>query len=61
MEQYGWSNGHEGNIIACHEWKGLLNMPGALEDLVEKRRLKSQEKNEMTWAPLRPSAETHYS
>jgi WD repeat-containing protein 23 len=41
----GWSNGYEGSVIARHEWKGLLKMPGALEDLVEKRRLESQEQN----------------
>ncbi|KAF8265761.1 WD40-repeat-containing domain protein [Lactarius quietus] len=39
----GWSNGHGGSVVARHEWKGLLKMPGALEDLVEKRRLESQE------------------
>lgn len=38
-----WSNGHMGSIVARHEWKGLLKMPGALEDLVEKRRLDSRE------------------
>jgi len=41
----GWSNGHESSVVARHEWKGLLKMPGALEDLVEKRRLESQEQN----------------
>ena len=41
----GWSNGHEGSVVARHEWKGLLKMPGALEDLVEKRRLESQGQN----------------
>jgi len=38
-----WSNGHIGSIVARHEWKGLLKMPGALEDLVEKRRLEGRE------------------
>ena len=41
----GWSNGHGGSVVARHEWKGLLKMPGALEDLVEKRRLESQEQS----------------
>lgn len=40
-----WSNGHNGSVVARHEWKGLLKMPGALEDLVEKRRLESQERS----------------
>lgn len=40
-----WSNGHMGSIVARHEWKGLLKMPGALEDLVEKRRLESRERS----------------
>ncbi|KAI0003806.1 WD40-repeat-containing domain protein [Russula compacta] len=40
-----WSSGHGGSIVARHEWKGLLKMPGALEDLVEKQRLESQELN----------------
>lgn len=40
-----WSNGHIGSTVARHEWKGLLKMPGALEDLVEKRRLESQEQS----------------
>ncbi len=40
-----WSNGHTGSVVARHEWKGLLKMPGALEDLVEKRRLESQERS----------------
>jgi len=38
-----WSNGQGGSVVACHEWKGLLKMPGALEDLVERRRLESLE------------------
>ena len=39
-----WSSGGRGgSVVARHEWKGLLKMPGALEDLVEKRRLESQE------------------
>ena len=41
----GWSNGLGGSVVARHEWKGLLKMPGALEDLVEKRRLESQERS----------------
>jgi WD repeat-containing protein 23 len=32
-----------GSVVARHEWKGLLKMPGALEDLVEKRLLESQD------------------
>ena len=40
-----WSNGHGGSVVARHEWKGLLKMPGALEDLVEKRRLEGQEQS----------------
>ncbi|KAI0308327.1 WD40-repeat-containing domain protein [Multifurca ochricompacta] len=39
----GWSSGHGGSVVARHEWKGLLKMPGALEDFVEKQRLESQE------------------
>jgi hypothetical protein len=38
----GWSNGLGGSVVARHEWKGLLKMPGALEDFVEKRSLESQ-------------------
>jgi DDB1- and CUL4-associated factor 11 len=39
-----WSSGSRGgSVVARHEWKGLLKMPGALEDLVEKRRLESQD------------------
>jgi WD repeat-containing protein 23 len=38
-----WSNGRNGSVVARHEWKGLLKMPGALEDFVEKWRLESQE------------------
>jgi WD repeat-containing protein 23 len=39
-----WSSGSRGgSVVARHEWKGLLKMPGALEDFVEKRRLESQE------------------
>ncbi len=41
----GWSNGHGGSVVARHEWKGLLKMAGALEDLVEKHRLESQERS----------------
>ncbi len=40
-----WSSGHGGSVVARHEWKGLLKMPGALEDLVEKRRLESEEES----------------
>jgi WD repeat-containing protein 23 len=40
-----WSSGHGGSVVARHEWKGLLKMPGALEDWVEKRRLESQEQS----------------
>ncbi|KAI0275309.1 WD40-repeat-containing domain protein [Gloeopeniophorella convolvens] len=47
----GWSNGYGGSIVARHEWKGLLKMPGALEDLVEKQRLENQEY--AGWSPLR--------
>jgi WD repeat-containing protein 23 len=42
----GWSNGLGGSVVVRHEWKGLLKMPGALEDLMEKRRLESQERSE---------------
>ncbi|KAH9081527.1 WD40-repeat-containing domain protein [Lactarius deliciosus] len=41
----GWSSGHGGSVVARHEWKGLLKMAGALEDLVEKRRLEGQERS----------------
>jgi DDB1- and CUL4-associated factor 11 len=41
-----WSRaGHGGSVVARHEWKGLLKMPGALEDFVEKRHLESQEQH----------------
>lgn len=41
-----WSSaGRGGSVVARHEWKGLSKMPGALEDLVEKRRLESQEQH----------------
>jgi WD repeat-containing protein 23 len=40
-----WSSGRGGSVVARHEWKGLLKMPGALEDWVEKRRLESQEQS----------------
>lgn len=33
----GWEDARGGTVIARHEYKGLLKMPGALEDLVEKR------------------------
>jgi WD repeat-containing protein 23 len=39
-----WSSGHGGSVVARHEWKGLLKMPGALEDLVERQRLESRER-----------------
>jgi WD repeat-containing protein 23 len=39
-----WSSGHGGSVVARHEWKGLLKMPGALEDFVEKQRLESRER-----------------
>lgn len=39
----GWDNPRGGSVIARHEWKGLLKMPGALEDWVEKRRLENAE------------------
>ncbi|TFK41942.1 WD40-repeat-containing domain protein [Crucibulum laeve] len=32
----GWENGRGGSVIARHEWKGLLKMPGAIEDWVER-------------------------
>ncbi|KAI9444682.1 WD40-repeat-containing domain protein [Lactarius indigo] len=41
----GWSSGHGGSVVARHEWKGLPKMAGALEDLVEKRRLEGQERS----------------
>ena len=40
-----WSNGHGGGLVARQEWKGLLKTLGALKDLVEKRRLESQEQS----------------
>lgn len=39
-----WSSASGGSVVARHEWKGLSKMPGALEDLVEKRHLESQER-----------------
>jgi len=33
----GWDSARGGTVIARHEYKGRLKMPGALEDLVEKR------------------------
>jgi DDB1- and CUL4-associated factor 11 len=41
----GWSSRHGGSVVMRHEWKGLLKMQGALEDLVEKQRLESQERS----------------
>jgi hypothetical protein len=41
----GWSSAHDGSVVMRHEWKGLLKMGGALEDLVEKQRLESQEQS----------------
>ena len=49
----GWSNGLGGSVVARHEWKGLLKMPGALEDLIERRRLESQERS--AGRPMRSS------
>ena len=40
-----WSSGHGGSIFTRHEWKGVLKMPGALEDWVERRRLEEQEQS----------------
>jgi WD repeat-containing protein 23 len=56
----GWSNGLGGSVVARHEWKGLLKMPGALEDLMEKRRLESQERiarQPMRLSSLSPDSE----
>ncbi|RDB29479.1 LEC14B protein [Hypsizygus marmoreus] len=39
----GWESGRGGSIVARHEWKGLLKMPGALEDWVEKDKQESAE------------------
>jgi WD repeat-containing protein 23 len=47
-----WSSGHEGSVVARHEWKGLLKMPGALEDLVERRRLESEEQSANRWGSM---------
>ena len=44
-DHVGWSSGHGGSVVMRHEWKGLLKMQGALEDLVEKQRLESQEQS----------------
>ena len=41
----GWSSGHGSSVVVRHEWKGLQKMQGALEDLVEKQRLESQEQS----------------
>jgi len=34
----GWEDARGGTVIARHEWKGLMKMPGALEDWVEKNQ-----------------------
>lgn len=34
----GWNDARGGTVIARHEWKGLMKMPGALEDWVEKNQ-----------------------
>ena len=48
-----WSSGDRGgSVVARHEWKGLLKMPGALEDFVEKRRLESQEQSTTGPGPM---------
>ena len=33
-----WEDACGGTVIARHEWKGLMKMPGALEDWVEKNQ-----------------------
>lgn len=38
MLSAGWEDASGGTVIARHEWKGLMKMPGALEDWVEKNR-----------------------
>jgi len=43
-----WSNGEGCSVVARHEWKGLLKMPGALEDLMERRRLENLERSATT-------------
>jgi DDB1- and CUL4-associated factor 11 len=34
-----WERQRDGSVVARHEWKGLMKMPGALEDWNEKTRL----------------------
>ncbi|KAF8079014.1 WD40-repeat-containing domain protein [Lyophyllum atratum] len=38
-----WESSHGGSTVARHEWKGLLKMPGALEDWVEKNKQEERE------------------
>jgi hypothetical protein len=56
-----WSNGHTGSVVARHEWKGLLKMPGALEDLVEKRRLENQERTTLDYLHLASESDDEYT
>lgn len=42
----GWESGRGGSIVARHEWKGLMRMPGALEDWVEKEAQEAMEHSE---------------
>ena len=55
-----WSSGYGGSVVARHEWKGLLKMPGALEDFVEKQRLESRERSANSLGSmLSPSGSVH--
>jgi len=39
-----WESRHDGSVVARHEWKGLMKMPGALEDWNEKTRLEREDR-----------------
>ncbi|KAF8628249.1 hypothetical protein AX15_004024 [Amanita polypyramis BW_CC] len=41
-----WESRHDGSVVARHEWKGLMKIPGALEDWNEKARLEREERLE---------------
>jgi len=56
----GWESARGGTVIARHEYKGLLKMPRALEDLVEKRKREAADpENVRRSARLRAQQEQH--
>ncbi|KAF8910028.1 WD40-repeat-containing domain protein [Gymnopilus junonius] len=58
----GWENAHGGTVIARHEFKGLLKLPGGLEDWVERQRQEESEDDSSAprrSARLRAAAQGH--